>query len=120
MSFFSSPGLYSYIEPKEKLIDLPLRYHFRCKCFVCINNVWHILTGTVNASDDPIYDEAIEPAWMTPDDFRKLPRDEIQNYEKKGIEFLEKYNRFHPIQDTMYMQDNLLNEWIVLSSRFCN
>lgn len=61
--------------------------------------------------------EAIQPLLMTAQEFRKLSRHQIGNYEQKAIEFLEKYNEFHPIFDTACMQANLRIMWTVLASR---
>lgn len=43
---------------------------------------------------------------------------EIREHEKKAIEFLLKYDRFHPVNDTIAVQNNLHIMWNVLAYRY--
>lgn len=94
------------------------RYHFECKCLVCSNENWLNVSVVVNLSIDPLYKEGIKLSTMKWDEIRKLPREAVENFEKKAIEFLEKYDRFHPVVDTMRMQQALLRAWNILSVRY--
>lgn len=71
----------------------------------------------IDLSDDPKYKDAMKPYMMTAQAIRKLSQSEISNMEKKEIAFLEKYNRFHPVNDTICMQDVLRTVWNVLAMR---
>ncbi|XP_055298565.1 SET and MYND domain-containing protein 4-like [Sitodiplosis mosellana] len=112
------PGHHSFEQPLELKRELDERYHFKCECFLCTSELWTPLTNEVNLSRDPLYEFGLQPSAMTIKRFRKLTRSEVLSYEKKAIEFLEKYDRFHPVNDTIVMQNNLQIMWNVLASRY--
>lgn len=96
---------------------LEVGYDFDCECLVCTNPKRSALISKIEFSANPLFKEAVQPLLMTVQEFRQLSRCQIGNYEKKAIEFLEKYNEFHPIFDTACMQANLRIMWSVLASR---
>lgn len=71
-------------------------------------------------SDDMLYTNGIQPSNLTLERFRKVPRRLIEGYQKNSIDFLTKYDRFHPVNDTICMQNNLFIMWNILASRFAN
>lgn len=79
--------------------------------------MWEPLVNEVDLSDDPVYNDAIKPGTMTVNAIRKLSNNEITKHEKRAIEFLEKYDRFHPVNDTICMQDTLRLMWNILAMR---
>lgn len=79
--------------------------------------MWEPLVDAVDLSDDPVYDDGMKPGLMRVNEIRKLSTNEITKHEKKAIEFLEKYDRFHPVNDTICMQDSLRCMWNVLAMR---
>lgn len=79
--------------------------------------MWEPLVKEVDLSDDPVYDDGMKPAMMRANEIRKLSNDDIAKHEKKAFEFLEKYDRFHPVNDTICMQDSLRCMWNVLAMR---
>lgn len=85
---------------------------------MCTSNDFSLLAQEVNFSDDILYEIGIQPSGMTIKELRKLHRSQILEYEKKAIEFLLKYDRFHPVNDTIGMQNNLHIMWHVLASRY--
>lgn len=94
-----------------------MRYHFQCKCFICVTEEWSSTADVLDLKNDPLYKEAIVLYTMNKKDIREWPREEIEYHEKKAAEFLEKYNRFHPVIDTIAIQEVLLFMWNILSSR---
>lgn len=72
----------------------------------------------IDLSDDPLYHEAMQPSTMTHAKIRKLPSSTFDRYEKNAIDFLTKYDRFHPVNDTICMQANLQMIWNVIATRF--
>lgn len=111
------PGIFSFSTSKSmKKQLLEDRYFFKCECLVC-SGMWEPLVNEIDLSDDPIYDDAIKPGRMTANEIRKLSANEIAKYEKKAIEFLEEYDRFHPVNDTICMQDTLRYVWNILAMR---
>lgn len=68
-------------------------------------------------SKNPMYERGIEPTWMDLDEIRNLTPDKVLSYERDGANFLEKYDRYHPVQDTMMMQHNLHMLWNTFASR---
>ncbi|XP_031628272.1 SET and MYND domain-containing protein 4-like [Contarinia nasturtii] len=111
------PGQNSYKQLPILKLELQLRYHFECECMLCTNDDWSPLTDEVDFSDDPLYTIGMKPFCMTVKELRKLSRSQIQQYEKNAIDFLVKYGRFHPVNDTMGMQNTLLIMWNVLAAR---
>lgn len=101
------------VELKKRLEN---QYHYKCGCLIC-SDLWEPLLNEVDLSDDPEFDDAIKPIMMTSEAIRKLPQSEIDDKEKKEIGFLEKYKRFHPVNDTVCMQDILRTVWNVRAMR---
>lgn len=116
--FRSYSGQYSLEQDPNVIAELDNRYHFKCECFTCSNQIWSQLAGAVNCTQDTLYIKAIEPIFMTAQEVRGLSREEIDNYEAKAIEFLEKYDTIHPVNDTIAMQKTLQIIWILLASKF--
>lgn len=116
--FRSYTGQYSLEQDPNVIAELDNRYHFKCECFTCSNEIWSHLAGAVNCTQDILYINAIEPIFMTAQEVRNLPKDRIESYEAKAIEFLEKYDTIHPVNDTIAMQKTLQIVWILLASRF--
>lgn len=100
---------------KEKL---ETRLFYQCKCLVCSSEDWSPMTREINFSDDPLYIRGTLLYMMSQDTIRELPRAKIDEYEQCAIDFLTKYDRFHPVEDTITMQLNLHMLWYVISTRF--
>lgn len=98
--------------------ELDKRYRFKCECFICSNQIWSHLTGGINCTQDPLYQEAIESIFLTSEEFRKLPRERMEHFEGKAIDFLNKFDTIHPVNDTITIQKTLQIIWILLASRF--
>lgn len=75
------------------------------------------MTNEIDLSDDPLYIDGMQPYTMTHAEIRKLPQSIIDRYEKSAIDFLTKYDRFHPVNDTICMQANLQMFWNVIATR---
>lgn len=116
--FRSYSGHSSWEQDAILISELENRYQFKCECFVCSNQIWSHLTGGINCTQDPLYQEAIEAILFTPHQFRQMPRERIEYFENKSIEFLEKYDTIHPINDTITIQKALIIVWVLLSSKF--
>lgn len=116
--FRSYTGQYSLQQDPSVIAELDNRYHFKCECFTCSNEIWSQLAGAVNCTQDTLYIKAIELVFMTAHEVRNLSREQIDNYEAKAIEFLEKYDTIHPVNDTIAIQKTLQIVWVLLASRF--
>lgn len=100
------------------MAELKERYRFECKCFVCSNEIWSPLNNVLDFSNDPIYKEAVKLSTMTATQVRKLPRDAVADFEKKAAEFLQKYDRLHPVNATMSIGETLLHYVIEIKRIF--
>ncbi|XP_031623121.1 SET and MYND domain-containing protein 4-like [Contarinia nasturtii] len=110
---------YSALEQNPNVIpELDDRYQFKCECFTCSNVIWCQLTSAVNCSQDKLYADAIKPIFMTAQEIRHLPRNQLLSYEQKAIEFLCKYDTIHPVNDTIAIEKTLQILWILLASKF--
>lgn len=116
--FRSYSGQYSMQQNPIVIAELDSRYHFKCDCFICSNSIWSQLAGAVDCTQDILYVKAIEPIFMTAQEVRDLSSEQIENYEKKSIEFLEKYDTIHPVNDTIAIQKTLQIMWALLASKF--
>lgn len=79
--------------------------------------MWEPLVNEVDLSDDAAYNDGMKPGLLKVNEIRELSNNEIAKHEKKAFEFLEKYDRFHPVNDTICMQDCLRCMWNALSMR---
>lgn len=96
----------------EKLkTTLSGRYHMKCTCKLCMNEMWAPLVDRCNLKDDPLWKETIAPLFMHANEFRKLSLEQIENIEKMAIDFLRKYNDRHPVRDTISIQELLQIVW---------
>lgn len=114
--FLYSPGMFSFSTSKSLKQQLQDRYFFKCECLVC-SGMWEALANEVDLSDDSAYNDGMKPALLKANEIRKLSNDDIAKYEKKAYEFLEKYDHFHPVNDTICMQGSLRCMWNILSMR---
>lgn len=115
--FSCSPGTFDYQECVEdlKVSDLEKRYNFKCKCPKC-----NKLESQPKVEDRMAFaqlaDDITPTRLLTVDDFRKLPRDEVEKHENVAIEFLEKNDQYHPNGTLEWVQDHLLRAWYLLTS----
>lgn len=115
---FFSPAMQSFMRD-EKLKDiLKNRYRLKCACDLCKNDIWSPLVDRCNLKKDPQWKDAIAPLFMNVTAFRKLALVEIENYEKKAIDFLRKYDDRHPVRDTISVQELLQIMWHELASPY--
>lgn len=109
----------SVVEPDESLqTALMDRYHFQCECLLCSDKLCIPSKEELNFTKSQLFIDAHAVFSMKAEEFRKLPQVAIENHEKNVIKFLEKYGRFHPINETFVMQQALQIMWYLLSSRF--
>lgn len=78
--------------------------------------MWSSLLEDLRFRQDPLWTIATEPMRMSIKEIRQLPQDRIQTYERMAIEFLHKYERLHPIYDTVLVQHGLVLMWRALAS----
>lgn len=114
----SYSGQSSLVQDPHLIAELDKRYQFKCECFICSNQIWSHLTGGINCTQDSLYQEAIESIFLTSEEFRKLPRERMEHFEGKAVDFLNKYDTIHPVNDTITIQKTLTIVWILLASRF--
>lgn len=106
------------MEKESKLLELEKWYHFKCDCMVCANKTWSPSSNELDFTEDPLYREAVQPIDMTVQLFRKQAPAGIEAFERNDIAFLEKYDRFHAVSDTIALQATLFGMWNVLFSRY--
>lgn len=58
------------------------------------------------------------PGSMTIETLRTIAQQELENHEDSAIKFLEKYDRFHPVNETVYIHNVLLVLWNLFTSQF--
>lgn len=116
VSFSPGTTLYEYIPQHDRGLFLAYFYFVKCGCIMCENENWSPFCGGY-LSKSPMYERGIEPTWMELDEIRNLTPDKVLSYERDGANFLEKYDRYHPVQDTMMMQHNLHMLWNTFASR---
>ncbi|XP_055306917.1 SET and MYND domain-containing protein 4-like [Sitodiplosis mosellana] len=114
--FYFPSTLCEHIPHQNRGLLLEYHYFFKCKCKLCLNPNWSIFTGK-DLSEGPLYEKAIEPTWMDLNEIRKLTTEELVSYEREAAKFLAKYDRFHPVKDTMMMQHQLHMLWNTFASR---
>ncbi|XP_055299290.1 SET and MYND domain-containing protein DDB_G0273589-like [Sitodiplosis mosellana] len=105
------PATNTYQSEKDfEIGPIEERYNFECQCSHCSDEP----SENVNYVRDQQWFEAMAPMEMKLKDFRKLSREEIDEYEKKAVELVKKYNDISPCS----IQDNLILIWILLSQYF--
>lgn len=97
---------------------LKKRYHLKCTCNLCANEVWAPLVDRCNLKDDPQWKNTIAPLFMNVNAFRELTLEKIEIYEKKAIDFLRKYDDRHPIRDTISIQELLQIMWNAIAAPY--
>lgn len=89
----------------------------KCDCVLCEDDDWTTILDEVSLQS-PLYEDAITPLKMTEKAFRNLFRETMEQYENRAITFLEMYNRFHPLEDTLNVQIVLIIIWNIFATRF--
>lgn len=117
-SYFSSLDQLPLKRDDDLTTTLEKQRYFKCKCLLCSNEYWSILALGINCRMDPLYNDAIMPFFMTMKEFRELPSEEIDKYERAAIDFLEKFDSIHPVNDTIAMQKVLECVWTLLARKF--
>lgn len=87
-----------------------------CECIMCTSDDFALYPREVNFSQDPLFEFGIKPYTMSMKQFRDLTRNQITEYETKTIAFLNKFDRFHPVNDTVSMEKNLEVMWTILAA----
>lgn len=113
-----SPGMESFMRDEKLKTTLVNRYHTKCTCKLCTNEIWSPLVDRCNLKEDPQWKQAIAPLFMNVNAFRKLSLDEIEKYERKAIDFLRKYHHRHPVRDTISIQELLQIMWSIMASPY--
>lgn len=108
----------SFMREERLKTTLENRYQLKCACNLCTNEMWSPMVDRCNLKEVPQWKDAIVPLFMTVTAFRKLSLDEVENYEKKAIDFLRKYNDRHPVKDTISMQELLQIMWNVMATPY--
>lgn len=117
-SHFSSPDQLPLKRDDDRISTLENQHYFKCKCLLCSYEYWSILALGINCQMDPLYKDAVMPFFMTMKELRELSSDEIDKHEVAAIEFIEKFNNIHPVNDTVAMQRILVCVWTLLARRF--
>lgn len=107
---------------KELISDLQnfcqSEYHFKCECMVCSTDFWMPSTFEVRFANDELYKIVLDAFWMPVESLRELPNERFEFYERNAFKFLEKYDRFHPIEETCSVWSILILMWHMRSTRF--
>lgn len=108
----------SFMRDEKLKATLAKRYLSQCQCNLCMNEIWSPLVDRCNLKDDPHWKQAIVPLFMNVTAFQKLTLDEMEECERKAIDFLRKYDDRHPVRDTISMQELLQIMWNVMASPY--
>lgn len=92
-------------------------YNIECECIICTNQNRSKVTMAIDFTENALFLETIKPATTPVPEFRKWSRSKIGQHEKKVIEFLEKYNEFHPNHGVRVVQGFLVMMWHILATR---
>lgn len=111
----TQPILKSHQELRARLAD---KYHFKCECLLCSQEEHLLSEDEVNLFNNPLWKYGVILSYATVKEFREMSREKIESHEEKAINFLNKYNRFHPIDATSALQRTLIIIWNLLASRF--
>lgn len=109
-------GMESFVRDARVQTSLSKRHYIQCKCEFCWDDIWSPPTNENNLRDDPLWCDGILGIFRRLEEFRCLPLDTIENYEKNAIAFLEKYDDRHPVRDTVSMQECLRILWKEVAS----
>ncbi|XP_055303098.1 uncharacterized protein LOC129568817 isoform X2 [Sitodiplosis mosellana] len=93
-------------------------YHFKCECIICSTDFFLPTKYEINFTNTKLYKDIMEANSMTIQAFRKLPREKLKYYEECAIKFLERYDRFHPINETIEVWRILITIWLLFTTRF--
>lgn len=94
-----------------------MKCNFPCQCIICANAKSSQFLSKISFSENALYKEAVQPLFLTVEQIRQLPRTVINTIENRAIEFLEKYDGFHPNYETINIQGVLGLTWYILASR---
>ncbi|XP_055299291.1 N-lysine methyltransferase SMYD2-B-like [Sitodiplosis mosellana] len=110
------PGTHSFQldnDLEEKHVEI--RYKFKCNCCRCLDDEPSSPPTKLHVDQDPLWVEVAAVIDMTVKDFWALSSQAIEQYEKKAIELVAKYNSVYPNHDVLFMRDNLMLIWILLA-----
>lgn len=113
---------FSLAQTAQRMPNFPTflddHYHFRCQCALCSFELWTPEVGEIFLMNNELWGMGSAPGSMTIDTIRSIPQHEIENCEDYAIQFLRKFDRFHPVHETVYIHNMLLVLWNLFTSRF--
>ncbi|XP_055316116.1 uncharacterized protein LOC129575905 [Sitodiplosis mosellana] len=115
---YLNPSNLNYINPlTDRKLDVEKQLHMKCECNLCSGDAWTMLHDK-SLKQSPFWKDATAAANMTEKAFRALSNETKEYYENRTIKFLEMYDRFHPLNDTLCVQWALIVMWNVLATHF--
>lgn len=118
LSCLFSPPLWDLKQHRSLITKLQRELHFKCECLLCTETIRLPTDDEVNFTTNELYKNGLalvkgEDA-PTLEEFRKLPVAVIEQHEESAIKFLKLFGRFHPIKETINIENALLIMWYIL------